>query len=170
MTAIGTGVNRSATAEAAICFPSITTSAFTVAHGYAANQALMWTAIGRWQSAANMIGSYTYGQGIVETATNSNGTYIKFDNGTMVCHGTVSYSSTVARQTIITGKTTPAAFMDSNWILHVMLLQDVTNYSIIQNPNVAGVSTFGFAEVALDAVNLTAVSKTALYIAIGRWK
>jgi hypothetical protein len=85
MTAIGTGVNRSAVAEALTCYPSISTSTFTLAHGYAASQAIMWTAIGRWQSAASMVGSYTYGQGIVETGSNSNGNWIKYDNGTMEC-------------------------------------------------------------------------------------
>ncbi len=47
--------------------------------------AINWRAIGRWQSATNMVGEYTYGQGIVETGSNTNGSWIKFDNGTMEC-------------------------------------------------------------------------------------
>lgn len=44
-------------------------------------------AIGRWQSATNMVGDYTYGQGIVETGSNDNGNWIKFDNGTLLQWG-----------------------------------------------------------------------------------
>jgi len=55
---------------------------------------IMWKAIGRWQSATNMVGDYTYGQGIVETITNSNGTAIKFDNGTMICRWSNTNTST----------------------------------------------------------------------------
>jgi hypothetical protein len=118
------------------------------------------------------IGSFPVqlGAGLIEVGENSNGIWIKISDGTMVCFGTITYSSTAARFTSIT-KTLPTSYIkSSSFIVHTWLNIDISVNSTINWSQPVSVNTWNFQETALDAVNLTAVTKTAYYIAIGRYQ
>lgn len=103
------------------------------------------------------------------SGSNSDGSWVKYGDGTMQQRGTLTYSSAVARYTNIT-KTLPIAFVDSNYTVICQLYADTGVYSVINWSRPSSSSQYIFQETALEAVNLTATTKQYYYYAIGRWK
>ncbi len=159
--------------------PATNTIAVFNRGGYAGDTAIQWRAVGRWQSATNTVGNYTYGQGIVETGSNSNGSWIKFDNGTLIQWGTISnfnaivinnnnigtygwsyYSSSYSDQPT---RNLPTSFLNETYSL---VSQQGTNYSFTIASPLDG-SSFRMTLVSYNT------SVTNIYVrwqAIGRWK
>lgn len=115
--------------------------------------------------------------GVVESGSNSNGRYIKYSDGTMICHkrvtGTVNISTTWgngytsgADNSISLGNF-PAKFITRPTV-NVTLERGSSNCWLISNINV-GTQTAGIVSLA-RFTSATNVAYTLNVIAIGRWK
>ncbi len=133
-------------------------------------------AVGRWQSATNMVGDYTYGQGIVETGSNSNGNWIKFDDGTMIQWGkftrVLALVVTAYLHTIGTGVssfTLPTSFFNTSYITNMQV-----HLSIAGNL----VGYIGTESASVNVVNWReqwpydygVAGRTYEWYAVGKWK
>jgi hypothetical protein len=110
------------------------------------------------------------GSGVVETGSNSNGTYIKFGDGTLICHGSITTAAltsvndsnigTYGWSFCYIGNTTtfPAAFIAPP----VVVGNVETGIS-----NAQSITTTQFNFVAYAHSSL---ARSAYYMAIGRWK
>ncbi len=115
--------------------------------------------------------------GIVESGSNSNGSYIKYSDGTMICYkkvtGTTNISSTWgngytsgADNSISLGNF-PAEFI-SKPIVNVTLERGSSNCWLASNINVGTISA-GIVSL-LRFTSATNVAYTLNVIAIGKWK
>jgi hypothetical protein len=129
-------------------------------------------AIGRWQSATNMVGDYTYGQGIVETGSNSNGNWIKFDNGTMMQWGSNTNSSATSFADGVYSKqhnfNLPASFISTSYSITASASPGSSSYSWVYAPQVITTSQAGC--YMWSNYNYGSAPVGVLWQAIGRWK
>jgi len=129
-------------------------------------------AIGRWQSATNMVGDYTYGQGIVETGSNSNGNWIKFDNGTMMQWGSNTNSSATSFADGVYSKqhnfNLPASFIDLSYTVTASASPTHSSYSWVYSPQRITTSQVGC--YMWSNYNYGSAPVGVLWQAIGRWK
>ena len=109
--------------------------------------------------------------GIVESGTNANGTFIKYEDGTLICHHTKT--QTVNMTTLFQGM----YFLDAITFTHPSTFISEPSVNIymssagnlqLQSGNTTDVITASVYPVALSAVSGRVVK--ARYIAIGRWK
>jgi len=113
---------------------------------------------------------------IRETGSNVNGSYIKFDDGTMICFGKVQNSGNIniARDALYRGAsqswTFPSAFIFPP-ITSVMPFWDSsTFYGFCYTVGPASTSIFQFGFMNTSTVTTSISSIYAQFISIGRWK
>jgi hypothetical protein len=98
--------------------------------------------------------------------TNANGDYIKFDNGVMICHNSVSAIAGTTLQTI-SGLTFPVPFVGNTpdvQVTHRSVSGKFANYYVL-NPNL---TTFGIVHQGVSAADLSGT--IFAWTAIGKWK
>lgn len=122
-------------------------------------------------SAVNITSDYAGSAGVVESGSNSNGYYVKYADGTMICsvNKTISISVTTASGAIyvdfgIAAQTWPATFTAINggscqW-----------HGSSNAWGDLGGLSTTTYTPMAYSAVNTVVGSVSATIIGIGKWK
>lgn len=103
---------------------------------------------------------------IVESGSNSNGHYIKFGNGLLICFGNVSISNTSETEDHKYGTAVfPMAFINNN-------------YAATITPNAGGIANFGaytYADAKADQMGIWCTRRstadiTMSYQVFGNWK
>ena len=109
---------------------------------------------------------------IIESGSNSNGNYIKFSDGTMICYGrqAMTFSSTISYGNIYRGDAQtinlPATFIDTNYQRFISPLAPIhDSYSV---DNDITTSTFKFFPVSYTSQGED--TRYISYFAIGKWK
>ena len=105
---------------------------------------------------------------IIETGTNSNGTYTKFASGLLICEGAVAYFSVPANSyTQCPTITFPATFATMDYAVHIRstptVSSDVYGYSYA---NSIGLSTY--SEMYRNGASAQNIAN-GRYTAVGRW-
>ena len=119
--------------------------------------------------------------GIIETKTNSNGTYTKFADGTLICFNTFIVTATVnPGASVVPSVVMPYAFSGSPYIANSLIFytagQGSQIYSSKQNYGLIGAfintgvsASASFPSFTTLGSNI-AYSYEYRYLAIGRWK
>ena len=125
----------------------------------------------------DIITPYTSYKGFgYETGNNSNGSYIKYDDGTMICYGNYSMSTTCS--TALTnggyrnsgGSTSLRVTYPQEFISAPSVTTTTTSLNCIGcKPDSPSTTYFTALFVTINSES-SATTKTANYVAIGRWK
>lgn len=114
--------------------------------------------------------------GVVESGSNTNGNYVKFLDGTMICYGFVSASLTRTTSMTAGGYRTsgqsnnfPAAFISVPRIVITDVSSTGTSNGCSAASSSSNPSVFSTYWWGINS-NSTAISYSASYIAIGKWK
>ena len=102
--------------------------------------------------------------GVVESGSNANGSYIKFGDGTMICMNLASCGANLDSVQV----TFPQAFINTNYFVTAL-----NRYSNIAGVNWSYGTTTNTTMVLYPRTSagvLPTVSTVCSYIAIGRWK
>ena len=115
-----------------------------------------------------------YNSNIVESGSNSNGNYIKFSDGTMICYGTAIITSPTysdwygfCRLTNTFTINLPIAFKDNNYSLE-LTSKTFGYFSSINNGK--NVDNFTFRACTHNQSAYNPGNGNFNYIAIGKWK
>ena len=109
---------------------------------------------------------------IVESGNNSNGDYIKYSDGTMICYGrkTITVSLDISYGAAYRGDiqtiNLPEAFINTNYRITLQALAPIHVCYAVDNDK--SVNSFKFYPVAF--VSQTQGSRSIEFMAIGRWK
>lgn len=125
-----------------------------------------------------VIGSLLANNTIVEMGSNTNGSYIKWDNGLMICYKTVSGSTNISTawgslyvSSDIAGGTMPQTFISTPSITYSGNNSTGTQFMISSNSTGSGGSVSNFGNLCLVRPNSrTGVPYEISFIAIGKWK
>ena len=123
----------------------------------------------------NVAYSADYVNGIIESGTNANGNYVKYADGTMICYGNISFSKPSNNALTNGGYRTgggdvsiisfPVSFISAPSISITTTSLNCIN-CFADNLYEGGFTAL-FATISSEG---TASTKTATYIAIGKWK
>jgi hypothetical protein len=120
---------------------------------------------GNWQQIEQLIYSKTEVDGLISSGSNSNGSYVKYPDGTMICWNSISAVAGTGIQN--TGvKTYPITFTAAPFTMvqHYSQASVFANWYVYNN----AINGFTLYHQGLSGVDLTGTSFK--YIAIGKWK
>ena len=108
---------------------------------------------------------------IKESGTNANGSYIKFDDGTMICYREVQVE-TVSGQNKLTASNIPlpAAFPDNKYNIIASISGTPFGLYLATTSYPVSNSTFNIASQAISGTFAGISTQKFHVIAIGRWK
>lgn len=118
--------------------------------------------------------SVTKGLGVVESGSNANGRYVRFDDGTQICYSiisapTMSYDSGGTYPNwsgVVDNRTLPIAFNDSYSLTATVRAQTVGSYTSSCHWWYLSLSTFGIRVESASSQQASAI----IFNAIGTWK
>lgn len=108
---------------------------------------------------------------IKESGTNANGSYIKFDDGTMICYRDVQVD-TVSGQNKLTASNIPlpAAFLDNKYNIIASISGTPYSLYLATTSYPTSNSTFNIASQTISGTFAGISTQRFNVIAIGRWK
>lgn len=106
---------------------------------------------------------------ILETESNSNGDYIKYEDGTLICRGFAGPLTTPSGNGTQETVSFPYPFIDTNYQVNIEIIDGQAYWGGI-NTNIASRSTTAFTLATWNNSNGNNSSQYFTYIAIGRWK
>ena len=110
------------------------------------------------------------GSGIIERGTNSNGSYIKFGDGTLIQWGSWSKSAGTNVFTVTLPSTTN--YIDTNYDVNIILAIG-TDTNLMASTGVRSKTTSSFVGHSVyttDLINFNTGSTVGTWSTIGRWK
>lgn len=112
------------------------------------------------------------GSNIAESGSNENGSYIKYEDGTMICYGKVTFEATTTTWGsfhIFDYKTPvpfPMPFIDNDVVVTVQCV----NSQFAFFTGALGVEKDAIKQITVGRGNSASGEVTVAYTAIGRWK
>lgn len=134
-----------------------------------------WSAWTKFYDTSNIIGTVSESGGIptgaiIETGSNANGRYIKYADGTMICHGLFSLGTcavtTTTGSSFYTASTNTLTYA-AGFIAAPTVTANCQNASTIWVTRI--IPSTSTADIRLVSSTSTSTSISVLYTAIGRW-
>ena len=106
---------------------------------------------------------------VVTSGSNSNGSYIKYSDGTLICRGKGTFSPANGNTGVSTTKTFPLSFVDTDYDVTVTIYDGGAYWSWLAK-QVGGKTKTSMTVYAWNNTSYKTETAYFSYIAIGRWK
>lgn len=113
--------------------------------------------------------SCNYINGIVESGNNTNGYYVKFIDGTLICYGTKGNVTTPANDGKSTLITLPTSFINTNYNVSFTVVNGGAYWANVST-SVNSKNTNNFRMYTWNEAGSDNSNQSFSYIAIGKWK